>query len=111
MLSVDNFYKVVNIQILNQRRSSFYKYRIYLNKNIYCPTLFIYISVYRRFFSLYYDIIPKGIELYFPLEVAVGDYLCIVENLPSEEDVWNLLSEVNDPELIKILTKMLLHEI
>ena len=107
MLSVDNFYKVVNIQVINQRKSSFYKYRIYLNKNIYCPTLFIYISVYRRFFSLYYNIITKGIELYFPLEVTTGDYLCIVDNLPSKEDVWNLLSEVNDPELIKILIELL----
>lgn len=90
---------------------SFYKYRVYLNKDICHSTLYIYNSIFKRFLSGYHNIISRYIELYFPLEVSVGDYLCIVDNLPSEEDIWNLLSEVNDPKLIKTLTKMLLHEI
>lgn len=117
MLSVDNFYKVVNVQILSQRKSqnsmyplSLYKYCIYLNKDICHSTLYVYDVPLK--FSGYYTISrSRYVELYIPLEVAVGDYLCIVDNIPSEEDMWNLLSEVNDPELIKILTKMLLHEI
>lgn len=118
MLSIDNFYKVINIQILSQRKSlnymyplSFYKYHVYLNKDICHSKLYIYNSTFKIFLPGCNNIISRYIELYFPLEVVVGDYLCIVDNLPSEEDIWNLLSEVNDPELIKILTKMLLHEI
>lgn len=112
MLSIDNFYKVVNIQILNQRKSqnpmyplSLYKYRIYLNKDVCHSTLYVHDVPFK--FSGYYSTKSRYIELYIPLEVAVGDYLCIVDNIPSEEDMWNLLSEVNDPELIKTLIELL----
>ena len=118
MLSVDNFYKVTQIQIICPRKCKnavyplkIYKYRVYLNKDVCHSTLYVHDVSLKL--SGYYSTISRSrcVELYIPLEVAVGDYLCIVDNIPSEEDVWNLLSEVNDPELIKTLTKMLLHEI
>lgn len=106
MLSVNNFYKVTQIQIICPRKYQnvmYHKFRVYLNKDICHSTLY----TPSTFFFGYYNIISRCVELCIPLEVAVGDYLCIVDNIPSEEDVWNLLSEVNDPELIKTLIELL----
>lgn len=122
MLSVDNFYKVIQVQIICPRKNvkladilsykSLYKYRIYLNKDVYHSMLYKCVDTdiwYAIKFSTQYDAISGYVELYIPIKVSVGDYLCIVDEFPTKEDIWNLLStvETNDIKLIESITNML----
>lgn len=119
MLSVDNFYKVTQIQIICPRKCQVtayhikvYKYRIYLNKDVDHSMLYICgILISGTLFKFFaqYNTIFGYVELYIPIKLAVGDYLCIVDESPTKEDIWNLLStvETNDIRLIESITNML----